>query len=140
MCLKSFPLFPPLNESGLCLLSCQQQSARSVELPFSMVHTSSWYFASCTSLAKYLTPSFCRVKAFAEPNVSIQALCNYPEMFQQSILIFPILSSQLILGHTQSSDLSIPFTYAGKYNLGFCNRDLTGKDLFRCDIPVVFNQ
>ena len=141
---KHFPLFPLLYESWLFLLSYHQQSAKSVELPFSTVHTSSWYFAPCTSLAKSLTPSLCRVKAFAEPNVSIQALCNYPEKFQQPILIFPILSSQLILGlyhthkhtHTQSSNLlsSTPFMYAGKYNLGFSNRDLTCKDSFNiCD-------
>jgi hypothetical protein len=104
MCSKSFPLIPLLYEPGLRLLSCQQQSASTVELPFSTVHPSPWYFASCTSLAKYLTPTFCRVKAFAEPNVSIQALRNYPEMFQQPILNYPFLSSQLILGlhHTHT--------------------------------------
>jgi len=89
--LKTFSsFFPPVYGSWLFLLSCHQQSATSVELPFSTVHTSSWYFAPCTSLAKYVTPSFCRVKAFTEPNVSIQTLCNYPEMFQQLISIFPI--------------------------------------------------
>jgi len=109
MCSKSFLLSPLLYESWLCLLSCQQQSARSVELPFSTVNTSSWYFAPCISLAKYLTSSFCRVKVFDEPNVSIQALCNYPEVFEQPILIFPILPSLLNLGlhHTHTHTHSL---------------------------------